>query len=390
MLFVLLPAACGGGPVRHKVSPELLADKPAALKADYRRLYEDPDNNRTLNRMRLALKAYRLGYKEIASQTFDKVLLGIEAVYADSEKAAKARSLWYEEGMKDFKGEPYERVMAYFYRGLLYIEEGDLENARACFKGGLLQDSFAEEKKYRADFALMIFMEGWCSLQLHDDSLAHDSFAELHELRPDFSLPGKENNLLMIVETGTSPRKVADGVGHYELKFRRGRHFKEKKVYVQLDRDRRNPMFPMEDVAWQAMTRGGRPLDKILKGQAFFRSTSETVGTVLTGASTLAMEAAPAFRNSNDVALVGAAVGLVGAAGLLLSTQIKAKADTRYWDNLPDGVFVFCRALSPGKHTAHLFYADRNDRLLRNLNLSLKVAGQGPTLVYQRSPSSKL
>ena len=109
--------------------------------------------------MRIGTSALQMGYYDLAKMCFDQCLNYIEAVYADNEKAKQARSLWYEEGMKDFKGEPYERVMAYYYRGLLYIQDSDFENARACFKAGVIQDAFAEERQHQCDFALLLFLE---------------------------------------------------------------------------------------------------------------------------------------------------------------------------------------------------------------------------------------
>jgi hypothetical protein len=97
------------------------------------------------------------GDYDIAKELLDQVLLRIDMVYADNENAMKARSLWYEEGMKDFIGEPYERAMAFYYRGLLYMMDEDYENARACFKNGVIQDAFAEEEQNRCDFAALIF-----------------------------------------------------------------------------------------------------------------------------------------------------------------------------------------------------------------------------------------
>ncbi|MFP3441488.1 hypothetical protein R0K18_27540, partial [Pantoea sp. SIMBA_133] len=92
-------------------------------------------------------KAYRAGYRQEAKNTLTQARLEIENVYADSDAARKARSIWYEEAEKDFKGEPYERAMVYLYLGLIYLEEGDYGNARASFLAGLLQDAFAEEEQ---------------------------------------------------------------------------------------------------------------------------------------------------------------------------------------------------------------------------------------------------
>lgn len=44
----------------------------------------------------------------------------------------------------------------------------------------------------------------------------------LFKLRPKMALPNK-NDLLVIIETGNSPRKLRDGVKHSKLVFRNGR-----------------------------------------------------------------------------------------------------------------------------------------------------------------------
>ena len=46
---------------------------------------------------------------------------------------------------------------------LAYLAEGDYENARASFKGGMLQDTLAADEKFNADFASLAFLEGWSS-----------------------------------------------------------------------------------------------------------------------------------------------------------------------------------------------------------------------------------
>ena len=91
--------------------------------------------------------------------------------------------------MKHFKGEPYERAMSYYYRGLLYMLEEDYENARACFKAGIIQDAFAEENQNRCDFALLLFLEAFCSLKLGDQELAKAALEEMKKLRPDLAHP---------------------------------------------------------------------------------------------------------------------------------------------------------------------------------------------------------
>lgn len=376
---------------RHVSQEEVslaFGDKPAILRSYYEGVLKEGQRNSVLNYMRLGLRAMELGLFEDTEQAFDHALNGIEAIYANNKAAIKARSLYYEEGAKDFKGEPYERCMAYYYRGLLYMFAGDYENARACFKAGILQDAFAEEEQNRCDFALLIFLEGWTFQQLGDTDAAEASYAEVKKLRPDFIKPSIDNNVLVLVETGTSPRKVADGMGHSELKFRRGRNFTEKRVRIVINDSSPEPLFPMEDVARQAMTRGGRAVDKILEGKVEFRKTNEQVGTILTDVSSEAMLSAPLWGdNMEAVQGISAAVGVVGAMQMVMAANAKPHADTRYWDNLPDGVHTATMTIKPGMIRIQGEFFTEDGVSISELvkKKDIKVNDNGSTLIWLRS-----
>lgn len=365
-----------------------LTDKPERLKPGYSKILEDGQRNFVLNHMRVGLDALQLGYYNLATSSFDHAVLGIERVYADNPQAQKARSLWYEEGMKDFKGEPYERAMAYYYRGLLYMQERDFENARACFKSGVIQDAFAEEEQRRCDFALLIFLEGWTSLLLGDKSLSDEAFKEVKKLRPDFDVPSRESNVLLIVEIGNSPRKVADGVGHAELKFRRGRNFDESRVEFSIAGADYSYLYPIEDIAWQAMTRGGRPVDKILEGQVVFRQSHEDAGTVLTDVACNALIAAPLLGSaSQGVQNASAALGLLGVAQMAVAARARPHADIRYWDNLPNAVCIAALKLKPGEYSIHLKFLDQSGSEIYSLRkvLDVKVPEEPGLVIWERS-----
>ena len=68
--------------------------------------------------------------------------------------AELARSNFAREDVKDFKGEPFERAMVFYYLGLSYLALGDFENARTSIKAGEYQDNLSRAEKYQADFAL--------------------------------------------------------------------------------------------------------------------------------------------------------------------------------------------------------------------------------------------
>lgn len=328
----------------QSLAPELqekLQQKPETLRPAYQKLYQEGQRNAILNFMEIGVSALEQGHYQLSEDSFEQALVGIETVYANNPEAAKARSLWYEEGSKDFKGEPYERAMAYYYRGLLYMVNNDYENARACFRGGMLQDAFAEEEQFQCDFALLVFLEGWASQQLGDNALANEAYAELKKLRPDFELPKADDNSLLIIETGRAPRKLSDGIGHAELVFRRGKHFKEERAKVDLTTFSEKA-YPMEDVYFQARTRGGRPIDKILEGKVAFLKTGTDISSGLTETASTAMHVSHLTQGaSGSVANIGAAVAGVGSVVGLIALNAKPHADTRYWHNLPDLVHVF-------------------------------------------------
>lgn len=315
------------------------------LRPAVQRLLDGGDADYVLNHLQLGVQALEIGQHEVAARSFDEALAGITSVYADSERAAKARSLWYEEGSKDYKGEPYERAMAFYYRGLLDLMDGDYENARAGFRSGLMQDAFAEEEQHQADFAMLVYLDGWSSFLLGDSGLAAEAFEEALTFRPDLPLPEDGDNVLVIAESGLSPRKLADGIGHNILVYRRGKRFKEQRAELVAGGGAHG-LYPLEDIFWQATTRGGRPVDGILEGQVKFRSSAEGIGTVLTDVASASTENSLAYSGSGS----GTAnvVGVVGIVALAFAARAKTKADTRYWDNLPDAVHVDTMKVTAG------------------------------------------
>ncbi|MBF0446141.1 MAG: hypothetical protein HQL68_11185 [Magnetococcales bacterium] len=372
--LLLLLTGCGGeSPRVNAANQSLHQDKPAALRPLYQKLSRESKHNAVLNNNQIGVAALGMGELRLAAHAFDRSLMQIETVYANTESAAKARSLWFEEGAKDFKGEPYERVMAYYYRGLLYMMDGDYENARASFKGGILQDAFAEEKQNRCDFALMIFLEGWASQQLGDTELAKAAYIEVKKLRPDFATPALEDNILLISETGLSPRKVSDGVGHSELKFRRGKQFKEKRAAYRVKGKNLNA-YPMEDIFWQATSRGGRPVDRILEGKVEFRNSTSGIGLTLSDTANEAMSKAAIFGSaSGTVQVFSGGVAILGAVTTMAAIHSRPEADIRYWKNLPDGVHIFTMQGDPKNLRVQGLFKNKYGRVLPKLTLERNI-----------------
>jgi len=348
-----------------------LRDKPKPLHPMFRKLLRQDRRNQVLNNMRVGVAAMEIGAFDVAGRSLESALQGIETVYANNARARRARSLWYEEGMKDFKGEPYERAMAYYYRGLVYLDKGDLENARACFRNGVIQDSFAEEEQHRCDFALLFFLQGWASQCLGDREMARTAYGIVKQLRPDFSPPAAGDNTLVLVESGTAPRKLTDGVGHYKLVFRRGRNFTEERARALIcGRTRR--IFPMEDIAWQAATRGGRLVDAILRDKIKFKESSAGRGKAFSSLGNMGILLMP----TNAGAGAAAAVSMLGVVQSLVAANAHPRADDRCWDNLPDLVHVTTCHTTPGD-TITVEFTTRSGKPVPGLCRQVKVRSAG-------------
>ncbi len=386
-----------------QVKPELahayLEDKPAELKRHFMVTLAQGKRNQVLNHMRLGLASMEMGHDALAEQLLDDALAAIETIYADNPDAASARALFTKEAVKDFKGEPYERAMAYYYRGLLYLRAGDYDNARASFKAGFLQDSFAEEDQNRADFALLQYLQGWASRCRGNSTTADDDFREFHAINADFPLPGAADNVLVLAETGTAPVKYSQADASSStpkyLKVRRSgvtetvrlsfretvappRPKKGEKAAPAGEVTRTLPLNQLEDVYFQASTRGGRPFDSILDGKAQFKGATDTIGDVaLMGAM---VAASMANHNDNrgrqqDAAAAAGALLLVGLIAKGVSQATEAEADIRYWDNLPDRVHATTLALPPSVTRLSVDFLAPDGALLRTREAQVTRAG---------------
>jgi hypothetical protein len=352
---VLLCAAVLAGALPGVAGAQAPDVAPFAAKRE-----SEGERNRVLNDMEIGARSFWFGDLDSARTALDETLTGINTVYANDPAAEKARSLWYSEGSKNFKGEPYERAMAFFYRGLLFLAEGDYQNARAAARQGLLQDAFAEDDQTRADFALLMFLDAWASHLDKNKDLTEQA--------------------LILVETGTAPRKVADGMNHSYYVIRRGRGFTENRAQIVMN-GAVTPLYPMEDIYYQAATRGGRPVDQILKGKAKFRDTTGGAGNFLLGS-------AVAFQDSGaNLGTAGYVVGGLGAMSAFMGSRANAEADTRTWSALPDTIHVMTMSSKdiPPDGATFQFLTDAAPVAGLDKTVKVKTDPEGNHFIFVRS-----
>lgn len=344
---VLLAAFVAGSAMAEEpdAKAQCLAGAPPGLETYWAWLCKGNQRDMVLHQMRAGQAAFAAGHYRVAEEQLDAALGAIEAVYADNEAAEKARSVWHAEKTKDFKGEPYERVMAYHYRGLLYLMAGDFDNAQASFKGAVLQDSFAATERFRSDVASQVWLEGWARRCQGAGSAADELFAEAASIRPDLRPPPAGSTVLVVAETGSGPRKSAIGQYSEKLVIREGSAGNDKLVAVLSGS--RAELAAAENLFYQATTRGGREMDNILAEKAETKRTTQTVGSaaMAAGAATVAVAQSQHQNNNNNnsgraAGAIGGGIMLLGLLAMAASAGMNPAADTRTWDTLPHSIHL--------------------------------------------------
>ncbi len=317
------------------------------------KLEAEGERNWVLNLDELSVAAMRARSSEIAERALDEATLLINQIFGSGPDTRAARSIFFSENAKIFKGDPYERSMAFFYRGVLYMQEGDWQNARAMFRSAVLQDAFAEEEQNRADWVIFDYLIAVCEAQLGRDFYAEQSYQRAMEqydamvnnyrefagqrlptdaARPP--LPRREDNLLVIVQSGAGPQKIHAGLyGEFAAFERRSSNIAAPAVRVG---DEPVPATMTDSVYYQSATRGGREFDRIQGRKVIFKSVTGAIGEVgvYTGAIVLA------HSDHHEEAMAGAMIMAAGLLVTVVSGLARPDADIRHWRSLPDALGV--------------------------------------------------
>jgi tetratricopeptide (TPR) repeat protein len=337
-----------------------------------------PPKDRVLWDDRVAATALRLGNFDEAKAKLDDAILRGGGIINNTADAAKARSFFHPEDTKTFIGEPYERVMDYYYRAIIYWRDGEPDNARACYRTGQLLDSDPDAHQYQSDYVLLDYLDGLASEKLGEDG--SDALARAQALTKRHLPPYSKNaNVLVFAEYGQGPVKYAGGEYGEQLRF----YTEESRIHsARLIVDgRKTPLPPYDNLNFQATTRGGRVMDHILGNKAVFKGTTNTVGNVaLIGAAVAANNGS---RDGNDAALGLAAIGILSK---ITSAATTAQADIRAWDNLPQYLSFASLKLAPGDHSAQIEFLTRDGdpapELTREITITVPSDPSANTVVF--------
>jgi hypothetical protein len=339
-----------------------------------------PERDRVLYDYRAAATALRTGRYDVAKSRLDDAIARIGGIIANDADAAKARSLFAAESSKTFIGEPYERVMAYYYRGILYWRDGEPDNARACFRSGQFIDSGTAEEKYQADYVLLDYLDGLVSAKLQADG--SDALARAQANAGNkFSLPPYQSgaNVLVFAEYGYGPRKYAAGQYGEQLRFH-AEDSPSRSARLILNQGRMIvPLPAYDDLGFQATTRGGRVMDHILGNKAYFKAGASVAGDVALVGAAIAHDQAQRRerrgKDGDDAEAAAIGLGILGVIGKLASAATRTEADIRQWNNLPQRLSFAALKLPPGEYPGRLEFLDRDGQVLaaRTQQVTLRV-----------------
>ena len=376
--FLLLSGCATTPQYQASLTGDVLVDGPTAIA-------NGPARDKVLWEYRTAGAAMRQARFAEAKPLLDDALLTLQGIYGKDAEARKARRNFSREARKTFVGEPYERSMAYFYRGVIYWMDGEPDNARACFRSAEFEDSDAEKTEYAGDWVMPDYLDGLATVKLAGDG--SDAFRRAREhcklaIPPDFN---PRANVLFFVEFGDGPTKFATGQYGEQLRFRSGVSA-AREARIRVGKAGAH-IGPYDDVYYQATTRGGRVMDHVLANKAVFKSATDTAGNAaLISGAILASQS----HHNSAADEVGLGLMLAGLASKIISASTTPEADTRSWDTLPLFLSFAALELPPGQHTVTVEFLDGNRNVLANLTktLTLNVPPSGDKVVFVSDKSS--
>ena len=121
--------------------------------------------------------------------------LGSTALAAYDLGTAESASVCVDDKLKIWKPDPYERAMASFDLGLVYLLRNDFNNARAAFENALFklrdyatdEDEKAGYTQQESTFVLAHVLLGRCWHRLGREDVARRAFDDVSRLRPDLA-----------------------------------------------------------------------------------------------------------------------------------------------------------------------------------------------------------
>lgn len=323
----------------------------------------DNDEQSVLNNLRLGVAAMADGDSAESERALLRVFEQLSTAGLNEDRTTAA--VWINDGVRIWKGEPFEQALAYHAVSTLYATMGDWENMRAAAANGLfrlhdfgrdqhggelsqeeLARREAEEPGYLdrgytavdTDFALGFLMQavGTDLSGLGGADAQYDAALEINpKLEPIVNrLRARSYDTLLIVEQGKGPTKVAYGPDRALSRWQ-PQDVATGRLVIEQGPDITHRISAVADVNQMAADHRWNNLEDVRKAKS-------AIGHLLIGGGAVALGVG-ANRGDEGTAIAGGAAILAGA--LLRSG---AGADTRYLEFAPAQVFLVPLRLEQG------------------------------------------
>lgn len=150
-------------------------------------------------------------------------------------------------------------------------------------------------------------------------------------------------------------------------------------------------IYPIEDLFYQASTRGGRAIDRIVDGQIQFKENTRALGTNLSAVSQDSTLAGLSAATGGGLGAGFAAISLISVAAEGMSASANVRADVRYWQGLPDTLHILPVTASAGEKIPVRFL-DKHGRPVPGLtdtaDVHFDVNGVGLAFATSRRPNT--
>lgn len=370
--------ATGASPEAQECLSNFYAGNFVAAQKAIEPLSSKTDENYVLNNLRLGSCAIAANDWATAERAFSQAYEVMNSAGVNSG-ARGAAAVIINEGLKVWKGEPYERAMCSFYLGVVYYQNLDYNNARACFENALFKlrdyskdDKEEEYDELESDFVGAQVMLAQCWNKLNRPDKANDIMANAHRIngsvvnRTAFS---NKANVLLVVDFGEGPRKVTQ-YDNSVLKIgptpEEAGPLPKPKVKVGTKTiGIAGDDTPLYDTLAMAQQRKWQSIDTIRIAKAAVGAGLMTAGAVRT---------ATADKEGH----VWTGLGLMAAGALI---KASGDADLRFWENLSRGLYVIPLELKPGStNNITITLSTGQTRLLKGIY----APNKGDALIYTR------
>lgn len=364
-----------------------LHGRPSDLKVHHQMLMAQKETSYALVGNELASIALIEGNEDLARSLFLDAYRVMNDVSSFAWQEKKAQGIFFREDVKVYKGDPYEKMMNSLYLSLLLYKKGDIDNALACLKNAILVDSASEDTIYNSDFAILYALAArmerlrksvhkaqeyedkgieeyfkmknrWQKMQM-DQKFQQSPFPLVYSEKGFRRIAQETGSMLLICELGRGPVKYRTGRYGEEVKFAQvPRHIKRWSVLIDGEKVSSSRLSEGHNVFYQAVTRGGRKMDALLKQKVSFK---EGFNVLSTSVFTVADKKKKKGKKDKERGLKILGYLLQAASALTCP-----EADVRHWSLLPDEWMVVSLDLEPGEHLLEIEAYDAKGKRMKD------------------------